>query len=127
MTEMADGAALYHDLINPATNAHNRRALRLMRKAGASQHLTTLLAGKLSGYDDHQMARLINLTEKVFFWYQIVAERGGCALPKICELGSTIFAASSPEEGLEQVGVEVPTSWLNMDLMRRHSNICLNS
>lgn len=108
MTEMADGAALYHDLINPATNAHNRRALRLMRKAGASQHLTTLLAGKLSGYDDHQMARLINLTEKVFFWYQIVAERGGSALyQKYANWAGTIFAASSPEEGLEQVGIEV--------------------
>ena len=60
------------------------------------QHLTTLLAGKMKGFDEHEMAQLINLVERVFFWYQIVAERGGSALYQRYAHWAVHFSEPSP-------------------------------
>lgn len=108
MSEMSRASVMYHALINPSASDPNRRSLRLMRKAGASQHLTTLLAGKMKGFDEHEMAQLINLVERVFFWYQIVAERGGSALyQRYAQWAGALLRARSAKEGLAKVEKEV--------------------
>ena len=101
MDEMVRGAKLYHSLINPPTDDVNRLKLRLLRKAGASQHLTTLLAGKLRGLNDAEMGVLVNLTERVFFWYQIVGERAASALyNRYAEWAGQLLKSTSIHDGL---------------------------
>ena len=77
MTEMADGAAPYHDLINCNKRPQPPGARLIQRLALWHPRYCR----KLSGYDDHQMARLINLTEKVFFGTKS-SQNEGRPLPK---------------------------------------------
>ena len=62
----------------------------------------------MKGFNEHEMAQLINLVERVFFWYQIVAERGGSALyQRYAHWAGSLLRAESAKEGLAKVEKEV--------------------
>ena len=104
--EMA--AERYQGLLDPSTSNPNRQVLRLIKSTNAKQHLTLLLAGSMKGYSDDEMAKLLNVIERVYVWYQLVGERSpGALYQRYAQWSKTVLDADDAASGLDAVAAKV--------------------
>ena len=104
--EMA--AERYQGLLDPSTSNPNRQVLRLIKSTNAKQHLTLLLAGSMKGYSDDEMAKLLNVIERVYVWYQLVGERNpGALYQRYAQWSKTVLDADDAASGLDAVAAKV--------------------
>ena len=106
--QLETAAELYRGLLDPSTSNPNRQVLRLIKSTNAKQHLTLLLAGSMKGYSDDEMAKLLNVIERVYVWYQLVGERSpGALYQRYAQWSKTVLDADDAASGLDAVSTNV--------------------